>query len=308
MPMFSGNESQLRSPNSYTMSTPKLTFVEEKDRILKAIQAIEANGGSAGYKSNPALFQEFAAQIYVCKSEDDLLAKNLEELKAANGLGDSAKKIEVLEARVRLHRDHRVRALLPKLQAVKANLQDVLAFESLIQDVRTLSEIRKGPKTGVNQRVLETIEGMESLGGSAGFKKYVAELPPPTERTAVVKPAEMAAEDDSWSSSWGNVYLVAAFIVAVVDVSASDVGASGVIWGLGIECADTWGWLYHRSPSVLDGTATTIKLESGALVTAQIACWFSRLSDDALMATFIGEGVGMGVDISITGSVSWYKK
>jgi len=281
---------------------------EEIKRILKIIVDIETSGGSSGYKNDPGLFQEFADEVSKCKTEEDLVINCLEDIKASNDTNDSIKKVELLEARAASHKDERFRALLPKFQFLKSNMQDLHAYESLIKDLRILSEFRKDVSKGVNQRVLETIEAMEALGGSVGFKKHVSEMQAIATHRVETSNIETTTDEDWSYNCWGSLDIYFVIFIAATTVSCSHVRGGGTVWGFGLDVQLLWGWLHHAPPSKMDGIATTMKYDGGALGVGPAVAWFRKKSDDDLMAEFVGEGVGLGGGIVLTGTVDWEKR
>jgi len=281
---------------------------EEIKRILKIIVEIETSGGSSGYKNDPGLFQEFADEVSKCKTEEDLVINCLEDIKASNDTNDSIKKVELLEARAASHKDKRFRALLPKFQFLKSNMQDLHAYESLIKDLRILSEFRKDVSKGVNQRVLETIEAMEALGGSVGFKKHVSEMQALATHRIETSNIETTSDVDLSYNCWGTLDIYFIIFIAFTSVSCTHVRGAGTVWGIGLDAQLLWGWLNHAPPSQMDGIETNMQYYGGAIGVGPGAAWFRKKSNDDLMAQFTGEGIGLGAGIGLTGDVGWEKK
>ena len=153
---------------------------------------------------------------------------------------------------------------------------------------------------------MQAIEGMEALGGSAGFKKHISEM----QSTTGVQASNVKADRDFDQNCWGSLNIYFAFIVAAVEASCDDVGGAGTLWGLGLNAQKVWGWLHHDPAPSMDGVQTTMKVEAGAFGTAQSAAWFTQKSNNELKAIFVGGGTGMGIGLAlgITASVYWRKK
>jgi len=284
----------LSKSTSHTMPTK-----EDIERILNIIQDIEANGGSAGYKKNPELFQEFANEVYARPTEEEIIINGLEALKESKADDDYVGKIKLLEVYVATQGDHRVKGVLHKFQKLESDIFNLEAFESLITDLRTLSEENKGTLDSVNNLVLQTIESIEALGGSAGFQKYASKFDFDNQSTG----NNTRTPDDSWVKGDGFILTHPRYpsITDVgVGVTARNVSAIGVIWDIELRDALVWGTLYHEPVPKGVEVKSTIELES---IGGNITAWFAR--NNALMAMFHGEGEDLGPVLPVKGEVGW---
>ena len=145
-------------------------------------------------------------------------------------------------------------------------------------------------------RVLEVLQGVEKLGGYAGYKKYI-EIPQGQ------KPAVAAAatpSDSDWDDCYASGWIASALVYTAVVLYADNHTGGGGSWGAGLGVGNLEGNLSHASWSTLCSAENDFYVQS---IAGGVGMEF--YIDGTYVAQFVGANLGVLVAAGFNGWMDW---
>jgi len=209
---------------------------------LEIIKSVESRGGSAAYQKNPELFNDIS-ELY---DEWEKLYKPSQP--NTTGLTDLDR--EVTEAEKEYH------------QSVVKNLAAQKPIEASKPSSDGKPKFNPPPFPAKEKIILQTFQGFEALGGSAGYAKYLDTIgkgpastkPVITERPEITQLPRVY----DWTTGWF-VYI---FGVMSIDIITKNHSAKGFCWGEKEGATDFEGAFYHDPWNVMLSAENEIEADA----------------------------------------------
>ena len=151
------------------------------------------------------------------------------------------------------------------------------------------------PRSHILYRVLEVLQGVEKLGGYAGYKKYIES--PQGQKPAVTSPV---TPDSDWDNCYAYGFIATAFIYTAVTLYADNYTGSGGAWGAGVGVGSLQGNLSHAPWSTLRSEVNGFYVQSAAAGVA-----IELYIESSYVGQFVGANFGAHLSVGIGGYLGW---
>jgi len=204
----------------------------KEQKNLEIIKSVESRGGSAAYQKNPELFNDIS-DLY---DEWEKLYKPSQ----LSTIGVTDLKAEVTEAEKEHHK-----AVLKKL----AEQKPIEASKPSSHDKPKFNPPPFPPKEKI---ILQTFQGFEALGGSAGYTKHLDSIgkgPSSTKPAKSERLESIQSGDTDWDTAHG--WFLDIFGLMSIDVFTRYHSGTGWCWGTKEGATKFYGSFVHRPWDVL---------------------------------------------------------
>ena len=144
---------------------------------------------------------------------------------------------------------------------------------------------------------LAFLRGIETLGGSAGYQKYLESPTPNYSHIATL------TGDTFTSNIYASGGLVSLLIYTEIDITAGEYTGKGHAWGVGLGGIGFAGDLAYNSWDELTSAKNGITIVGGGILANAVLILFSVNGNDVAVLTVAG--VGAGALLGVHGSLSW---
>lgn len=150
---------------------------------------------------------------------------------------------------------------------------------------------------GSHPSITNIIKGIESLGGSVGFQKFMIPqtMSSQSDRGTATSFATQAADGDEWPHCYAAGFVRRALLVTGLDIFANQQYGSGHAWGPALGIGNLQGALFYSSFDADSFSFENVSAGAGA----------SMKLNGVTTSFFVGALIGVSKGFTFEGNWSW---